>query len=123
MTTSTKTANKASNPRAHIGNAFEVSLCTEVNQACPNCGSALFISKGGKRWRNYEIAHIYPLNPTAAEIQLLKGEKRLSSDPNHEDNLMPLCFSCHNIFDNPKTITGYRDLVKKKEDIIRQRTQ
>ncbi|WP_322092869.1 ABC-three component system protein [Paraburkholderia bannensis] len=123
MTTSNKSVKKNSNPRPHIGNAFEVSLCTEVNQACPNCGNPLFISKSGKRWRNYEIAHIYPLNPTAQEINLLKGEKRLSIDPNHEDNLIPLCFPCHNIYDNPKTVAGYRDLVKKKENIIRLRVQ
>lgn len=123
MTTSKKSAKKITNLRPHIGNAFEVSLCTEVNQVCPNCGSALFISKGGKRWRNYEIAHIYPLNPTADEIELLKAEKRLSGDANHEDNLVPLCFPCHNIYDNPKTVAGYRDLVKKKEDIIKQRAQ
>lgn len=123
MTTSKKSAKKTSNPRPHIGNAFEVALCTEVNQVCPNCGSALFISKQGKRWRNYEIAHIYPLNPKPEELELLKDEKRLSTDANHEDNLIPLCFPCHNIYDNPKTIEGYRDLVKKKEDIIKKRFQ
>lgn len=123
MTTAKATKKKAPNARPTISPAFELALCAEVNQICPNCGEPLFVSKKGRRYRDYEIAHIYPLNPTDDEINLLKDEQKLSDDPNHEDNLIPLCYSCHNIFDNPKTIENYRELVTKKLFLIKQKKQ
>lgn len=123
MTAAKTTKKKSPNPRPTISTAFELALCVEVDQVCPNCGEPLFISKRGRRYRDYEIAHIYPLNPTDDEINLLKNETRLSVDPNHEDNLIPLCFSCHNIFDNPKTVENYRELVDKKSTLIKRKKQ
>ncbi|WP_374626402.1 ABC-three component system protein [Pandoraea sp.] len=123
MTAPRTTKKKVSNAHPSISQAFELALCAEVNQACPNCGEPLFVSKRGRRYRNYEIAHIYPLNPTDGETDLLNNEQKLSSDPNHEDNLIPLCFSCHNVFDNPKTIENYRELVVKKSALIKQKKQ
>lgn len=98
--------------------ALILALCAQVEQQCPNCPNPLFRRKGGRSYREFEIAHIYPLHPKPDEVILLKDEERLSADPNHEHNLIPLCFSCHNIYDNPKTIEGYRDLVAKKKEII-----
>ncbi|WP_158937427.1 ABC-three component system protein [Burkholderia sp. S171] len=116
-------AKKEANPRPTISRALEVALCTQVSEACPNCGKPLFKKKGKTTFREYEIAHIYPLNPTDDELELLQSQKKLSEDANHEDNLIPLCFTCHNIFDNPKTIEGYCDLVRKKENLIKQSEQ
>ena len=98
--------------------ALILALCAQVGQQCPNCPNPLFRRKGGRSYRDFEIAHIFPLNPKPHEAILLKDEERLASDPNHEHNLIPLCFSCHNIYDNPKTIDGYRDLVGKKKAIL-----
>ena len=98
--------------------ALILALCAQVGQQCPNCPNPLFRRKGGRSYRDFEIAHIFPLNPKPHEAILLKDEERLARDPNHEHNLIPLCFSCHNIYDNPKTIDGYRDLVGKKKAIL-----
>lgn len=120
MSTSPKTAKKPTSDRPAINKALEIKLCTQVEEACPgpDCGVPLFKMKGKAMYKEYEIAHIYPLHPKPHELTLLESEERLSADPNHEDNLIPLCFSCHNIFDNPKTLDGYRGLVKIKKALI-----
>jgi hypothetical protein len=109
--------------RPTIGKPLEVALCAQVDSTCPNCAKPLFKRKGKAVYKEYEIAHIYPLHPTASEKELLKGLERLSEDPNHEHNLIPLCFSCHNIFDNPKTVDGYLSLVEKKKALIKKTEQ
>ena len=80
----------------------QISLTTQVGGLCPLCGVSLFYEKKGKPQKAYEIAHIYPLNPKTEETNLLKNEKRLHSDINHLDNLIPLCLSCHGKFDKPR---------------------
>jgi len=115
---STKTKKSGEEGRPTFSPALILALCAQVDQQCPNCPNPLFRSKGGRFYRDFEIAHIYPLNPKPDEIILLKDEERLATDSNHEHNLIPLCYSCHNIYDNPKTIDGYRDLVGKKKKII-----
>src|SRR5471032_303388 len=104
--------------RSTFSPALILALCAEVEQQCPNCPNPLFRRKGGRSYRDFEIAHIYPLNPKPDELILLRDEERLATDTNHQHNLIPLCYSCHNIYDNPKTIDGYRDLVGKKKKII-----
>jgi hypothetical protein len=116
-------AKKEGLSRPAISKALEVALCAQVDQACPNCAKPLFKRKGKATHKEYEIAHIYPLHPTPSELELLKGQERLSPDPNHDHNLIPLCFSCHNIFDNPKTIDGYLALVEKKKRLIKKSEQ
>ena len=114
----TKAKKSGEDGRPTFSPALILALCAQVEQQCPNCPNPLFRRKGGRMYRDFEIAHIYPLNPKPDEIILLKDEERLAVDTNHEHNLIPLCYSCHNIFDNPKTIDGYRDLLGKKKKII-----
>jgi hypothetical protein len=83
----------------------------------------LFNKKGKKSYKNYEIAHIYPLNPTPEEEALLQSEERLGEDVNHEDNLIPLCKLCHGKFDKPRTLDEYRNLVSKKKRAIERSGQ
>ena len=116
-------AKKEGLKRPTISKPLEVALCAQVDSSCPNCAKPLFKRKGKAMYREYEIAHIYPLHPTAIELELLKGLEQLSADPNHEHNLIPLCFSCHNIYDNPKTVEGYLALVEKKKDLIKKSEQ
>jgi hypothetical protein len=98
----------------------KLQLFAEVEAMCPNCPNVLMYVKNGKRHKEFEIAHIYPLNPKPDEKELLKDEERLHEDPNHLDNLICLCVSCHTKFDKPRTVSEYRDLVAKKKVLIKR---
>lgn len=100
-----------------------LALCSQVGQVCPKCGKPLFVKKGTKSVKDYEVAHIYPLNPTPAEHELLKDEEKLSDDPNDEFNLIPLCFTCHKLYDTGKTVSDYRELKTIKEKLISRAAQ
>lgn len=107
-----------SNTRKKYSDAQNVALLSQVSRVCPLCAEPLFYKKGVRSFKFYEIAHIYPLNPTAEEILLLKNEERLSHDVNDECNVIPLCENCHGKFDKPRTVEEYRTLfrIKKKLD-------
>ena len=55
--------------------------------------------KQGKQHKLFEGAHIYPLNPSDEEKELLKNEKKLHDDVNHLNNIIALCRDCHTMFD------------------------
>ena len=95
-------------------------LFSEVEGMCPLCPNSLMYEKVKQNRKNFEIAHIYPLNPTKEELELLKDEERLSSDPNDLKNLICLCVSCHTKFDKPRTVKEYRELVTIKKALLRQ---
>jgi len=63
------------------------------------------------------------LNLTLVEQALLQDEPKLCEDPNDERNLIPLCFTCHKIYDTAKTLEDYRDLKKIKEQLVSQAAQ
>ena len=98
----------------------EVSLLNQAQSVCPLCGTYLFYDKNGQRQKGYELAHIYPLNPTSTEADLLSDEELSSEDPNHSDNILPLCPSCHSKFDKPRTVAEYRRLFELKEEMLLQ---
>lgn len=98
-------------------------LYSEVEGICPNCTNSLMYKKNRQNRKQFEIAHIYPLNPTKEELELLKNEERLSKDPNDIKNLICLCVTCHTIFDKPRTLEEYRDLVAKKKRILKIATE
>jgi hypothetical protein len=109
------------NLRRKLSPPEEISLMTQVQRVCPLCSSPIFYTKNdGRTQKGYEIAHIYPLNPTRDEIKLLASEEQLAIDPNHIDNLIPLCRQCHGKFDKPRTIEEYRELLKIKKAFIRR---
>lgn len=107
-----------SNPRKKYTEAQNVSLLSQVSRVCPLCAEPLFYKKGRATFKNYEIAHIYPLNPTDLEKVLLENENRLSADVNDEDNVIPLCEICHGKFDKPRTVAEYRHLYGIKKKLI-----
>lgn len=109
--------------RKKLPTALEVSLTTQVGSACPKCWMPLFYEKHGRQYRAYEIAHIYPLNPTKLEVNVLANESRLSQDVNHPNNLIPLCERCHGIFDKPRTVSEYQELYELKQRLIRAAAQ
>ena len=98
-------------------------LHSEVNGVCPLCPTTLMYEKNGRNQREFEIAHIYPLNPLPKEVILLRDEEKLNSDLDHSDNLICLCNPCHKRYDKNKTVQEYRDLVKKKKDIIKRKKE
>ena len=108
------------NKRRKYSPAEELCLTTQVDGNCPLCGSALFYSKRSKSYKYFELAHIYPLNPTPSEIEELKHEILLHTDFNHPDNLLPLCLGCHGKFDKPRTAEEYRQLAALKKSFIRR---
>jgi hypothetical protein len=94
-------------------------LIAEVGGVCAKCPKGLIYDKDGKKNKNFEIAHIYPLNPKPDEIITLQNVKKLHNDPNHLDNLICLCNECHTKFDNPRTLSEYEDLYNKKIELIK----
>ncbi|WP_439639281.1 ABC-three component system protein [Nevskia sp.] len=105
-------------PRRALNQAEELRLLCQVNSRCPEGGEPLFYTKGKRTYKGYELAHIYPLNPTKAEEELLRHEERLATDPNDLDNLIPLCVGCHGKFDKPRTVEDYRRLVQTKREAV-----
>jgi hypothetical protein len=112
-----------SNPRKKYSEAQNVALVSQVSRVCPLCTEPLFYEKHGKSSKNYELAHIYPLNPTLEEELLLKYEERLSDDVNDEDNIIPLCKICHGKFDKPRTVKEYQNLLALKKQLIERSGQ
>lgn len=102
---------------------LEIILHSQVGNICPLCTKPLTEKKIKNIIKKSEIAHIYPLNPTPEETNVLKGEEILNSDLNHEDNLIPLCFDCHNRYDKKKTVEEYRILISIKKQLINQDIQ
>lgn len=109
--------------RRSYSDAQNVALTSQVGGVCPLCTEPLFHKKKGRSYKNYDIAHIYPLNPSLEEIELLKNEERLSEDVNDENNVIPLCLSCHGKFDKPRIVEEYRYLVKIKKHYIDRSSQ
>lgn len=94
---------------------------TEVGYLCPKCYGPIFYKKNDATLKNYELAHIYPLNATPEEIIELKGVEKLSNDLNDVDNFIILCKECHRKYDNLKTREEYLEMVELKKSFIRKR--
>jgi hypothetical protein len=103
-------------------------LLQEVGNICPSprCKTPLTEVKNSKLFNRFQVAHIYPSSPTPKEDKLLKNEELLHEDIENIDNMIALCLPCHDEFDNPRTIKGYRAMcsvklqLKKKADISRE---
>lgn len=103
--------------RKKYSEALVISLLTQVQRVCPLCSEPLFYQKTGALHRGYELAHIYPLNPTDEEVRTLQEEERLSDDINAPENIIPLCSVCHQKFDKPRTVEEYRKLAALKKSL------
>ncbi len=103
--------------------AEELSLTTQVGGECPLCGAKLFYVKRNRSYKAYEIAHIYPLNPTLVESMELHGVDLLNENVNHPDNQIPLCERCHGRFDKPRTREEYDELANVKQRLLDKAAQ
>ena len=108
-----KSDSERKNPTENMG----LVLYDEVGGICPKCTKPLMRKSNGRMTKLFEVAHIYPYSPRPHEVDLLKSEERLSEDVDDEGNLIALCRDCHKIFDNPRTIEGYREMVAIKKEL------
>lgn len=93
-------------------------LFSEVDGVCPKCSRELMYEKKGLLYKQFELAHIYPLNPTQIEKETLKNVERLSIDSNDNENFICLCGICHPVYDKPRTLNEYNELLNLKKKAI-----
>lgn len=110
-----------SDKRKNWSEAEKLILYNQVGGICPMCQKPLYNIKEGKYYKAFQIAHIYPLNPSLEEEQILFSEERLfEKDCNELNNVIALCNNCHSYIDNPTTVEGYRKLVNLKKQLIKK---
>jgi len=104
--------------RAQVNETVKMSLLYEVQSKCPLCRKPLIKRKKSSDVpvRVFDVAHIYPLNATAHELEILKNEECLSDDIDCESNFITLCKECHKMYDTQKTVVEYRQLVAIKKE-------
>ncbi|OYT80880.1 MAG: HNH endonuclease [Pseudomonas sp. PGPPP2] len=95
-------------------------LYGETGGACPLCTQPIIFRKAGSKnpSKGYEVAHIYPLNPTAPQALALTGYT-IPADINGLDNVICLCPTCHRRFDKDFKIEEYTRIRAIKDGYIR----
>jgi hypothetical protein len=75
-------------------------LYAETGGCCPLCTLPILFRKNGskKPSKGYEVAHIYPLNPTLSQTKALVGCP-VPPDINSLENVIALCPTCHTKYD------------------------
>ena len=75
-------------------------LYSETGGCCPLCTQPILFQKTGskKPIKGYEVAHIYPLNPTPPQAKALVGYP-VPPDINALENVIALCPTCHTKYD------------------------
>lgn len=75
-------------------------LYSETSGCCPLCAKPILFRKPGssKLNKGYEVAHIYPLNPTPFQAEALIG-RPAPQGINALENVIALCPSCHRSYD------------------------
>ena len=75
-------------------------LYAETGGCCPLCTLPILFKKKGsiKPNKGYEVAHIYPLNPTQSQATALVGY-HVPPDINALENVIALCPTCHTQYD------------------------
>ena len=85
----------------------------EVSFSCPLCGKVLRHRKQGKANKLYEIAHIFPNNPTEEQYVRLSALPRLGDNSESFENKIALCKDCHSQQDYHTTQADYLKLLEK----------
>lgn len=111
----------SNNNRRDLNDTEKMFLLSEVGGICPLCHKPLLSKKTNKKdVRVFDIVHIYPLNPTAAQLKELKNEAKLSEDLDSQDNMIPLCKICHKLYDTNLTSREYQKLFVIKKNAMEQ---
>jgi len=94
-------------------------LYAETSGCCPLCIlPILFKKKNSKKpSKGYEVAHIYPLNPTEPQAMALVGYP-VPPDINALDNVIALCPSCHTKYDKDFKLDELISLRKIKDGYL-----
>ena len=94
-------------------------LYGETGGTCPHCTQGILLTKPGstKPIKGYEVAHIYPLNPTPAQIKVLVGYP-VPSDINALENVIALCPSCHTKYDKDFKLEELKKLQGIKAEFL-----
>lgn len=95
-------------------------LYGETGGACPLCTQPIIFTKAGSKnpTKGYEVAHIYPLNPTPSQALALTGYL-IPVEINGLDNVICLCPTCHRRFDKDFKIEEYTRIRAIKDGYIR----
>lgn len=83
-------------------------LYSEAEGCCPICTNSIHFRKPGSKRiiKGYEVAHIYPLNPTPAQEKALVGYP-IPSDINALENVIALCPTCHPKYDKDFLVSEF----------------
>nr|WP_302657923.1 HNH endonuclease [uncultured Dysosmobacter sp.] len=90
----------------------------EVSFVCPLCGKILRHRKQKKANKLYEIAHIFPNNPTEEQYEQLSGLPRLGDNSESFENKIALCKDCHDQQDYHTTQADYLKLLDIKQHFL-----
>lgn len=91
----------------------EAELVDEVGGFCPLCKKSLWLHKGKRTCKGYDVAHIYPHSPTPEQLVVLQNVPRVA-DVESDDNLIPLCLDCHKKQDYHTSVEDYMTLFNQK---------
>lgn len=105
------------NPRKDCTDLQERELLDETGGLCPLCGEPLIGYKNGRRFKLYDIAHIYPHSPTPKQLEDLK-DIPVPKDVESLDNLILLCKKSHPRQDFYTTRDDYLLLYAKKQQLV-----
>jgi hypothetical protein len=94
-------------------------LYGETGGACPLCALPMMFKKASSKHPSigYEIAHIYPLNPSASQAKGLTGYAA-PAEINALENVILLCPTCHTKYDKDFKIEEYLKLLDIKNTYI-----
>jgi len=96
-------------------------LYRETGGSCPICmKSILFRKPASKRIvKGYEVAHIYPLNPTPAQREFfILADYPAPPDINALENVIALCPNCHSKYDKDFDLTEIKRLKAIKDGFL-----
>lgn len=105
-------------PRSGIPKNVDHAHLLEVEGCCPLCGKYLLKDKNDRKTKVYEIAHIYPSNPTISQVSELSGLERLGDTSEDSRNKIALCKDCHGKYDDHTRKEEYLILVEVKKRLI-----
>lgn len=94
-------------------------LYAETGGCCPLCIQPILFKKQGssKPNKGYEVAHIYPLNPTQPQTTALI-DYPAPTDINALENVIALCPTCHTKYDKDFKLDEFIRLRKIKDQYL-----